>query len=220
MPTKLSWMANPKQLPHSRWIKSNGKNDQVVIWFKPKQKPRWMSAETYAALPAEITVRELRYATARRGFRVKTITLVTTLIDADIYPASELVELYRKRWQAELNFRHIKITMKMDILRSKTVEGILKELTMFIIAYNLIHSVMADSARVQQVAVDRIVFLDALRWLTGGGTLGDIGRILIIPSRPDRIDPRVRKRRPKQFPLMKEPRSVLRNRLMGKQVAA
>jgi len=110
--------------------------------------------------------------------------------------------------------------MKMDVLRSKTVDGILKELAMFIIAYNLIRSVTTDSARVQGVAADRIGFLDALRWLTGGGTLGDIGRILIIPSRPDRIDPRVRKRRPKKFPVMREPRSVLRKRLMEEEVAA
>ena len=220
LPTKLSWIANPKGLPHSLWIKSNGKTDQVVIWYKPKQKPCWMSAETFAALPDEITVRELRYKTSRRGFRVKTVTLVTTLIDADLYPTSELAELYRKRWQVELNFRHIKITMKMDVLRSKTVDGILKELAMFIIAYNLIRSVTTDSARVQGVAADRIGFLDALRWLTGGGTLGDIGRILIIPSRPDRIDPRVRKRRPKKFPVMREPRSVLRKRLMEEEVAA
>lgn len=219
-PTKRSWKANPEGLPHSLWIKSNGPWDQIVTWFKPKQKPKWMSPEQFASLPSEITVRELRYRVSQRGFRVKEITLVTTLLDADLYPASELAKLYLRRWQVELNFRHMKITMKMDVLKCKTVDGVMKELTMYAIAYNLIRSVMAESARVQSVAADRVGFVDALRWLIGPGASGDLSRIAINPSRPDRVEPRVRKRRPKQFPLMKEPRSVLRNRLMGKEVAA
>jgi len=84
----------------------------------------------------------------------------------------------------------------------------------------LIRSVMAESARVQGVAVERVGFMDALRWLIGPGWDVDVSRIQVNPSRPHRIEPRVRKRRPKQFPLMKEPRTILRNRLMGKEVAA
>ena len=220
LPTKLSWKANPLELPHSRWVRSNGHLDQVVIWFKPKQKPKWMSQERYETLPAEIAVRELRYRVSQRGFRVKEITLVTTLLDAEAYPACELATLYRRRWQVELNFRNMKITMNIDVLKCKTVDGVLKELTMYAIAYNLIRSVMAQSAVVQGVAVDRVGFVDALRWLLGPGGDVEVSRIAINPSRPDRIDPRVRKRRPKQYPLMKEPRTVLRNRLMGKEVAA
>ena len=220
LPTKLSWKANPLGLPHSRWVRSNGYLDQVVTWFKPKQKPKWMSQEQYEMLPSEITVRELRYRVSQRGFRVKEITLVTTLLDPEAYPAWELATLYRRRWQVELNFRHMKITMKMDVLKCKTVDGVLKELTMYAIAYNLIRSVMAESAGVQGVAVDRVGFVDALRWLIGPGGDVDVSRIAINPSRPDRVEPRVRKRRPKHYPLMQEPRTVLRNRLMGKEVAA
>jgi len=84
----------------------------------------------------------------------------------------------------------------------------------------LIRSVMLDASRVRGVAADRIGFVVALRWLVGTATRGDLGRILVIPSRPDRVDPRVRKRRPKQYPHMKEPRSVLRNWFMGEEVAA
>jgi len=91
---------------------------------------------------------------------------------------------------------------------------------MFAIAYNLIRSVMAESARVQGAALDRVGFVDALRWLIGPGPSGDVGRILIHPSRPDRVEPRVRKHRPKHFPVMKLPRTELRNRLLGKTVAA
>ena len=220
MPTKLSWIANPQGLPHSLWVRSNGKWDQIVVWYKPKQKPKWMTPAQYAALPDEMTVRELRYRVSRPGFRVRVVTLVTTLLDAEIYPLSELETLYRRRWQIELNFRHIKITMKMDVLKCKSVDGVMKELTIFALAYNLIRSVMVESARAQEVSVDRVGFLDALRWLIAAGPVGDVNQILINPSRPDRVEPRVRKRRPKQYPLMKKPRSELRNHLLEKEVAA
>jgi DDE family transposase len=220
MPTKLSWIANPQGLPHSLWVRSNGKWDQIVVWYKPKQKPKWLTPAQYAALPDEMTVRELRYRVSRAGFRVRVVTLVTTLLDSEIYPLPELEKLYRRRWQVELNFRHIKISMKMDVLKCRTVDGVMKELTMFALAYNLIRSVMVESAIAQDVSMDRVGFLDALRWLLAPGPIGNVNQILINPSRPDRVEPRVRKRRPKQYPLMKEPRSELRKDLLGKEVAA
>jgi len=110
--------------------------------------------------------------------------------------------------------------MKMDVLKCKSVDGVMKELTIFALAYNLIRSVMVESARAQEVSVDRVGFLDALRWLIAAGPVGDVNQILINPSRPDRVEPRVRKRRPKQYPLMKKPRSELRNHLLEKEVAA
>ena len=220
MPTKLSYAANPKGLPHSLWVRSNGHLDQVVIWYKPKQKPKWMTQEEYAKLPTEITVRELRYPVATPGFRVRVITLATTLLDPLIYPKMELAKLYQQRWGIELNIRHMKITMKMDVLRCKTVDGVMKELTMFALAYNLVMSVMYESAALQEVPVDRVGFLDALRWLTSPIPGGDVRDILVNPSRPDRIEPRVIKRRMKKFPLMKTPRSELRKRLLEKDLAA
>jgi Transposase DDE domain len=220
LPTKLSYAANPKGLPHSLWLRSNGDLDQVVIWYKGKQKPKWMTSEEFAELPAEITVRELRYRVDVPGFRVRVITLVTTLLDPLIYPKAELAELCRLRWQIEVNLRHIKITMKMDVLHCKTVDGVMKELAMFALAYNLVISVMVESARVQKVAVARIGFLDALRWLTHPKPGGDPGDILVNPLRPNRIEPRVIKRRMKEFPLMKLPRAELRKGLLTKEVAA
>jgi Transposase DDE domain len=218
--TRRSYTANPEGLPHSLWVRSNGPLDQVVVWYKPKQKPRWMTADRFAELPAEITVRELRYEVSTPGFRVRVITLATTLLDPLIYPKAELAELYRGRWQIELNLRHIKVTMKMDSLHCKTVEGVMKELAMFALAYNLVRSVMFESARGLKVTVERMGFLDALRWLTNPIPGGDPSEILINPHRPDRIEPRVIKRRMKKYPLMKEPRKVLRNRLTGQEVAA
>ena len=218
--TKRSCGANPEGLPHSLWVKSNGTLDQVVVWFKPKRKPRWMTAEEFAALPTEITVRELRYKVHVRGFRTQVVTLVTTLLDPEKYPKVELAELYRRRWRIELNFRHIKITMKMDVLRCKTVDGVMKELAVFALAYNLVRSAMVESAQRLGVVVERLGFLDALRWLTNPSPGGNLSDVLINPFRPDRVEPRVIKRRGKKFPLMREPRAVLRNRLLSNGLTA
>jgi hypothetical protein len=85
--------------PSSRWIKHLGHLDQLVEYFKPQKRPEWMSAEDFAALPESIVVRELRYMVTQRGFRVRQITLVTTLLDRRLYPAAELAELYSsRRW--------------------------------------------------------------------------------------------------------------------------
>ena len=220
LPTKLSYAANPKKLPHSLWVRSNGTLDQVVTWYKGKARPVWISVEDYAKLPDEITVRELRFRVSIPGFRVREITLVTTLLDPLIYPKAELVELYRRRWRIELNIRNIKITLNMDVVHCKTVDGVLKELTMFAIAYNLVVSVMIGSAKAQNVPVHRISFLDALRWLGHPSPGGDLSHILVNPSRPNRVEPRVIKRRMKEFPLMKTPRPEARKLLVGKDLDA
>src|SRR5829696_2653825 len=199
-------------LPRSRWVLSQGDSDQVVVWCKPKQVPSWMTAEEYAALPGEITVRELRYRVEVPGYRVREITLVTTLLDAAAYPAEALADLYFRRWQVEINFRHIKSSMKMDVLRCETVEGVLKELAVFALAYNLVRSAMVDAARLQGVAPDRISLVDAVRWLIGVEE-GDVSVLVVNPSRRGRVEPRVKKRRPKQYTLMSKPRSELRKLL-------
>jgi Transposase DDE domain len=202
-------------MPRSRWVLAQGASDQIVAWFKPKSRPSWMTAKEYAALPEELTVRELRYRVAVPGYRVREVTLVTTLLDAAIYPASELAELYYRRWQVEVNFRHIKTSMKMDVLRCTTVEGVLKELAVFCLAYNLVRSVMVESAELQGVAPDRVSLVDALRWLIGVEE-ADASVIVINPERPGRVEPRVVKRRPKQYMRMTEPREVLRKQLPKK----
>lgn len=199
-------------LPHSRWVRAQGDSDQVVVWPKPKGKPSWMTAEEYGALPGEVAVRELRYRVEVPGYRVREITLVTTLLDATLYPASALAELYYRRWQVEINFKSIKITMKMDALRCATVEGVLKELAVFCLAYNLVRSVMAESARSQGVASDRISLVDAVRWLIGSEEAA-VTVLVVNPVRRGRVEPRVVKRRPKQYMRMTEPRADLRKKL-------
>jgi hypothetical protein len=95
-----------KGLPHSRWVRGLGLTDQVVAWLKPERRPEWMTAEQYAALPAELLVRELRYRTGRAGFRVREVTLVTTLLDGEFYPLVDLAELYCRRWEVEGHLWH------------------------------------------------------------------------------------------------------------------
>lgn len=203
----------PQGLPSSRWVLAQGAMDQVVVWFKPKSRPRWMSADEFALLPSEITVRELRYRVETPGYRVREITLVTTLLDATTYPASDLAELYARRWRVELNFRHMKISMKMDVLRCETVEGVLKELAIFSLAYNLVRSVMLESARVRGIDPDRIGLIDAARWLIGLEGTSCAAVLVINPTRPGRVEPRVVKRRPKQYMRLTKPRSELRKEL-------
>ena len=199
-------------LPRSRWVLAQGDSDQIVVWYKPKKGPSWMPTEEYEALPEEITVRELRYRVEVPGYRIRDITLVTSLLDAAAYPATALAELYFRRWQVELNFRHLKISMKMDVLRCETVEGVLKELAMFALAYNLVRSVMGESAHLRGLDPDRIGLVDAVRWLIGIEE-GDLSVLVINPSRRGRVEPRVKKRRPKQYTLMSKPRSELRKSL-------
>jgi DDE family transposase len=209
-----------KGLPHSRWLRGLGLTDQVVAWLKPKQRPAWMTAEQYTLLPEELLVRELRYRTGRAGFRVREVTLVTTLVDAAFYPLEELAELDRRRWEVEGHLKTLKTTMKMEVLRCETVAGVSKELLMFALVYNLVRLVMLEASRRQEVPVDRISFVDALRWLKEARPGVALPKLVVNPDRADRVEPRVKKRRPKQYPLMRKPRSELRKALLEKKVAA
>jgi hypothetical protein len=210
----------PKGSPSSRWLRSLGVTDQVVAWVKPKDCPAWMTAAQFASLPCELLVRELRYRIGGSGFRVREVTLATTLLDAGVYPLEGLAGLYRARWQVETNLKHLKTTMKMDILRCTTVAGVSKELAMFALAYNLVRLVMLEASRRQGVAVERISFIDALRWLGEARAGSALGKLVVNAERPGRAEPRVRKRRPKSYPLMTKPRGELREALLSPKEAA
>lgn len=209
-----------KGLPSSRWLRRLGVTDQLVEWFKPKEPPKWMAAEAYVSLPASLVLRELRYRVDQPGFRTKTVTLVTTLLDPNQYPCAALAELYQQRWRIETNLSHLKTTMGMDVLRCESKAGVLKELTVFALVYNLVRVVMCEAAQRQGVPVGRISFIDALRWLCHADADSPLPDLIVNPERPGRIEPRVRKRRPKQFSLMKRPRDELRKTLLRKRLAA
>ena len=202
-----------KGQPRSAWLQQLGKHDQRVHWLKPLAGPQWMAEEQFAHLPERLEVRELQYRVQRKGFRVTTITLVTTLLDATLYPVEALAQLYYARWGIETNLAHLKTTMGLDVLKCKTVDGVLKELIVFALIYNLVRLVMIQAARRQQVAIDRISFIDAARWLAAVRDAEPLALLVVNPHRPYRYEPRVRKRRPKQYPLMQTPRKELRKLL-------
>jgi hypothetical protein len=212
--------AQSKGLPRSQWIKNLGPLDQTVEWFRPLEVPAWLSAEAWAALPATLRIRELRYTIARPGFRVHTVTLVTTLLDPLRYPKENLAEAYGLRWTIETCLAHLKTTMKMDVLRCQTVRGIEKELTMYLLVYNLVRMTVLAAARRQGVPPQRISFVDALRWLATARPGDELPDLVVNPYRPGRLEPRVRKRRPKEFPVMKKPRPELRKDLLAQSLGA
>lgn len=217
--------------PRSIWLAGLGGQDQVVMWRRPAIRSRWMTAEQHAALPEYVVVRELRYRVRRPGFRTRSVTLVTTLLDPEIYPAQALAELYAARWQVEVNLRHLKQTMGMKVLHSQTVAGVRKELLAFALVYNLVRAVMCAVATHANVDPDRVSFIDAWRWLrhpwdepeTAGSAPAKQVQpppVIINPHRPGRYEPRVRKRRPPEYPVMTKPRVELRQALLEKSLAA
>jgi hypothetical protein len=200
-------------IPTSRYVRRLGHEDQLVEWPQSAIRPQWMSDADYAAMPATLLVRELRYRIVERGRRTQLVTIATTLVDAVRYPKGEIARLYGLRWEVETNFRDMKTTMKMDELKCHTVDGILKELMVFVLVYNLIRARMVQAAARQGVEVSRISFIDALRDLREccrpPAKTGPID-LVVNPIRPGRWNPRVVKRRPKPFDRMNRPRSEYR----------
>ena len=204
-------------MPRSRWVKSLGKDDQLVEWLKPKTRPKWMSKAAYDALPASITVREVRRTVRRPGLGKVTLTMVTTLTHPKDYPAWALLDLRLRRWDVETDLAHLKTTMKMDVLRCQTEQGVRKELAVFCLVYNLVRVVMLEAARRQEVAVSRISFADALRWVRHARPGAAMPDLIVNPHRPNRAEPRCRKRRPKEYDLLNSPRAELRKRLKNQR---
>lgn len=218
--SKKSRKRHQRGLPSSRWLKRLGPNDQLVEYRKPKKRPEWMTADEYTKLPRSLTVRELRYIIDFPGRRTRLVTLATTLLDPQKYPAADLAALYGQRWQIETNLRHLKQTLRMDVLHCQSVPGVEKEVMMYALVYNLVRLVMLEAARRQEVPVDRISFVDAVRWLASALDGIPPMELRVNPHRPNRFEPRAVKRRPKEYDRLNQPREVLRNRLLGKKKVA
>lgn len=196
-----------------------GKDDHLVRLAKP-QRPEWLSAELYDSLPAELTLREVRVRVNQRGFRSKLIVIVTTLIDADAVKAQELADLYRRRWQAELHMRSLKIVLQMDHLRCKTPHRVRNEFYMHLVAYNLVRRLMSLAAADAKIPPWQISFKGTLQTLNnflpwhsscmpldaGCQTLLESIASHRVGNRPDRYEPRRIKRRPKSHDLLRLPR--------------
>jgi len=198
--------------PTSRLIRKLGRLDQLVEWFKPQQRPKWMKKKQFDALPASLIVREVRYHLEARGQRTRRVTIATTLIDPVLYPAEKIAELYGMRWQVETHFAQLKTSMKMSQLKCKTAEGVKKELLMYFIVYNLIRRVIRDAAEQQKLPVERISFIDAMRWLANAGEHDSLMMLVVIPLRPDRHEPRVKKYLKYRYRPMTRPRHILKKR--------
>ena len=207
-----------------------GREDHTVRWHRSRSRRPWMTREEFAAMPRAMTMRELRVRVGQRGFRTRSFVVVTTLLDPAAFPAEELGSLYRRRWHGELDIRSLKVAMRMDVLRCKTPAMIRKEFWAHLLAYDLVRGAMAGAAVRHGVPPRELSFQGARQVLEAfrgelGRSSGSAATVLVaaasgamashrVGGRPDRVEPRVVKRRPKAYPRMQVPRAVARRRLM------
>lgn len=194
-----------------------GKGDYLITWRRP-DRPSWMDEETYGRMPEKIELRLLQVKIGERGFRPKSLNLVTTLTDQETFSTDDLAALYRQRWAVELDIRAIKCTMGMDALRCKTPELVRKEIWACLLAYNLIRQKMCQSAQEQEVSPRSLSFTNALQTVAAGwmvmpllddNTQDVLLKIELVSiaskrvgDRPGRVEPRAVKKRPKAIPLL------------------
>ncbi len=204
--------------PTSRFVRSLGKGDQIVEYVRPMSCPKWMDREAYAALPDSIRVREMRYRIKTKRGRTRTVTLVTTLLDEKVYPKRELMALYSSRWEVETRLREFKQTLGADVLHSKSVDGVIKDLWLNMMVYNLIREMMLRHAKDRACDPRRMSFIDArdvMRYARRGDA---IANLVINKPRPGRDEPRVIKRRKDRYRIMTRPRETVRQALELKVV--
>jgi len=200
------------------------KNDVVMAWMKTGVRPEWLDEQTWRDMPDSLLVREITVVIETPGFRTKNVVVTTTLLDPKAFPKQAFEQLYRRRWMAELCLRDLKTTMGMDVLRCKSPAMIHKELAMHLIAYNLLRAAIFQAADARRRNPYDISFKSTLatlrQWAAYFESLSTkprkrarLYRNLLatllknrIPYRPDRTEPRAKKRRPKNYPLLTEPR--------------
>ncbi len=206
-----------------------GHNDWLITWKKGANPSLWLPAARWLGLPAQIEVRVVRGSCYVKGFRVRQVTLTTTLLDRQQYPAEQILQAYLRRWRLEMCLDDLKTTLEMDILRGHTPEMVLKEIYTRLIAHNLIRYTMAEAALQYSVALDRISFkgtLDALRQFSYAMCQTHTKRkrrhlwdqLLrnlaadLVPQRPGRREPRAVKRARTKYPRLSKPRHIFRDR--------
>jgi hypothetical protein len=181
----------------------------ISRWTRPAQCPKWMSRRQYEALPAELTVRIVRYRVHQKGSRSREIAIATTLRDERQWPDARIAELFGHRWCIETCFGDLKTTMTMCVLKCRTVAGVRRELLMYQLAYNLIRLTMLAAALERGVEAWRLSFVDTMRFLQVRLMgLPGVANLIRNPKRPGRYHPRVRRRRMKEYDLLTEPRHV------------
>lgn len=213
------------RLHQCRKVRSRRHRSWFEVWQRPRQPPRGIEKRAWKKQPQELSVRLVSFQVHARGFRTKSVIVVTSLLDEKAFPDSAIAALYGYRWQVELHFRQIKINLLLDILRCLKPAMIERELWMHALAYNLVRALLLEAALTHDVALARLSFkgaLDALqawadRALRSPRHRGLARRTLLariaydqVPLRPDRSEPRARKRRPKTYPPLNRPRRLMR----------
>jgi len=209
-------------------VRRLGRKDWLIQWRRP-QRPDWMDRETYARMPESLTLRQIEVDVTQPGFRVESLTVATTLTDPQTYARDEIAELYHKRWLVELDIRAIKCSLGMDVLRCKTPEMVRKEIWTCLLAYNLLRKTMLQAAIGSGLSPRQLSFANAMQTMAASwGVLPmlDRSRVAsmiasqlasltspIVGNRPDRIEPRAVKRRPKPMRLLSMPRDAAREQL-------
>ena len=207
-----------------------GPDDHLITWTKPP-RPEWMDEATYATIPDTLTLREIRYCIVVPGRRVRVLTVVTTLLDAETYSRQDIAELYGFRWNSELDIRSIKEMLNLSHVRCKSPEMVRRELWATLLAYNLVRTTAAAAAALHDKQPRQISFTSTCQYVLASWSsfttqrrsakeilsrcqtlLGHIARCEVA-NRPGRIEPRELKRRRHGYKLMQEPRAILRARL-------
>jgi putative transposase len=209
---------------------SLGAGDHIVQWQRP-DKPEWMDQATYDQMPQSISIREVEVAVPQPGFRPEKLVIVTTLLDARQYTRDDVAELYHARWLAELDIRAIKVTLGMDVLRCKTPEMVRREIWSCLLVYNLVRQTILNTAKSRALSPRQISFTAAMQQIAAGWAtvvlMDDATLIVLVEhhqqalaqhqvgDRPDRVEPRAIKRRPKPHKLLTKSRREARAELLA-----
>jgi hypothetical protein len=217
-----------RQVDGRKRLKRLAANDWLIRWTKTPRPSPWLSLLQWAGLPSQITLRAVKGSCYRKGFRVRQVILVTTLLDPKLYPAEQILQAYLRRWSLEMCLDDLKTTLKMDMLRTHCPDMVHKEILARLIAHNLIRCLMAQAAQEQKVPLERISFkgtLDALRHFSQA-----MARVRsqkrrsqlwsemlltlaadLVPDRPGRREPRAVKRKKNKYPRLSSSRDQFRD---------
>jgi hypothetical protein len=206
-----------------RRSKRLGRNDWLIEWKKSGKASPWMTLLQWQGLPDTLSLRAVKGSLYQKGYRVRQVTVVTTLLDAQLYPAQEILAAYLRRWRLEMCLKDLKTTLHLESLRSRSPEMAQRELSMRLIAHNLVRCIMAQAASAHQVPLERISFkgsLDAVRQFSQAIAQArsqkkrrelrkELLRTLaadLVPARPGRREPRAVKRKKNRYPRLVGPR--------------
>jgi hypothetical protein len=211
-------------------LKRLGRKDWLIQWKKGPRASAWMTLLQWQALPTTLNLRAVKGSLYQKGFRVRQVTVLTTLLDPEAYPAQEILRAYLRRWTLEMCLDDLKTTLRLENVRSRTPQMAQKELFMRLIVHNLVRCTMAQAAREHNVPLDRISFkgsLDAIRQFSQAMAQAkskkrreelwtELLRTLaadLVPYRPGRREPRAVKRKKNRYPRLVGPRRKFRDHL-------